>query len=96
MIKFSGECKQCGYCCKYIIAPFLTSESTHEWLTARGWKLIIPGDQWSCYRLKHRCPNLNGDNSCVINDHKPVVCKSYPHHLPDARFLGKCKGYKCA
>jgi Fe-S-cluster containining protein len=94
MIHVTGECVQCGYCCQNMAVPFDNAPDIAEWLIARGWKKVLAGERFTVYKLKHRCPHLDGANGCKVHNRKPAVCRNYPHNLVDARLLGKCKGYK--
>ena len=71
-------CKRCANCCRYHIFEPWQFKHDMEWLKARqGWmhgKLaVVP--TLTCQYLK--------GNDCMINDHKPPFCKSYPGKKED-------------
>lgn len=76
-----SSCKKCGECCNDI--PLYPSElemfkyilkAENRWEPSR----INFNPERRLYKLKGKCPFLNGENRCMIYSFRPIICKAYP------------------
>ena len=88
----TGNCKQCGNCCRdFIIDVQIASVTDFEFTDYLHWINCHKNVQASVknfkdrsveFKINNQCKYLedNGDGtfSCTIQDKKPEICKRYP------------------
>jgi len=86
--KLQGECNQCGKCCTLDIMwigfdPSKPNEKRDriEWADARGYSVVQSGVGIIQANVNHRCPNLEENNTCKIQENKPRDCTAYPDNI---------------
>jgi Fe-S-cluster containining protein len=79
----SNICVSCQLCCKsvglYSASPY--TEENKEFYEARGAEVTkrnIDDFEYMFLSFNFPCPNLDPVKGCLIYDHRPAVCKTYP------------------
>lgn len=82
-----NDCIRCGYCCKEVeikVADLLFPEvfldkKGLEFYKARGFENLVKTN--GMIRMMLRCPNLEGDDICLLHDkNKPAYCQNWDCH----------------
>lgn len=82
-----NDCIRCGYCCKEVeikVADLLFPEvfldaKGLEFYKIRGFENLVKTN--SMIRMTMRCPNLEGDDICLLHDKdKPEYCQKWDCH----------------
>ncbi len=84
------KCIECGYCC-YTAASFPISKADIK-RSPEIEKYSIEGEVWYDPETKEMiiCP-FYSEESCLIYDKRPQVCRDYPRSREQALFT-ECKG----
>jgi len=75
----TGQCNQCGNCCK--VAGYITEPTAEliEWTNARGIGLYEAADGYVQVAFPSVCSHLRDGTACDLHgDHKPTICKDFP------------------
>lgn len=64
----------CGECCKILPIVAVPTKESIEYYLARG---IVWDRAQGFFLINQRCQHLTEDNKCMIQDHKPEVCRKY-------------------
>ena len=96
------KCKKCGKCCEVYRGTLEANNNDIKRWRKEGRDDILErvlfmsgedewGDLWACDDGSDfgRCPFLNKDNTCAIQDTKPEVCANYTcehEHNMDERY----------
>lgn len=90
--KRTGECRQCGRCCKVTRFAVVLDNAVRQhgsiedlkiYFSYRGIRVINVDEKNNrlYYEMNVPCDKLNPDNKCSIHDQKelrPFICEKYP------------------
>ena len=77
-------CKECGICCKSCNITFKENPDT-DWiafLEVRG-TTRVEVDGGFIFLNRDKCPQLNDNGDCNIQETKPQYCIDFPFNLPE-------------
>jgi Fe-S-cluster containining protein len=86
------NCKKCGHCCKHLLTInefhqlgiYLEPDEIHlfpqEYIKPLFIEIDSKGNKnIKAYQLdRMQCPNLSINNTCLIYDKRPKICRGYP------------------
>lgn len=82
--KASEICVNCQECCKtvgvYSIYPY--DKEVIEFYETRGAKVhkkSIGTEEITFIEFDLKCPHLDTEKGCLIYDHRPAVCRTFPN-----------------
>ncbi len=81
-----NQCGLCdGQCCRYFALPLDTPEDRDDYDDIRWYlchedvTVFVEDGDWYV-NVKNSCRNLSKEDSkCSIYNHRPTVCRGYPH-----------------
>ncbi len=89
-MKRTGECNQCGECCRYGGYFQLRNPGLLEWADARGFNVTEFPNGKARVLIPNICPHLTHDGCDLHGTSKPEVCREFPsrpeHLLPGCGF----------
>lgn len=87
IIKYGGECKKCGICCRsiylYYNGEIITDEHQFEELCIKKpatFKMWEPFRKWDD-TLSFCCSRISDNNTCSKYEERPAICREYPNIL---------------
>ena len=86
--KIRGNCKMCGRCCKSLILTYKNKVVTSieqynkllKWDYSTYERFVLDKEQNEGTPLRFSCKYQSDDNSCLVHQTRPDICRTYPHH----------------
>ncbi len=98
MLERTGECNQCGECCKVVnitavrditLRQHGNMEELKRYLGYRGIQVVGDDEEKNLlfYSINIPCSQLGPDNECRVHDkpEKPLICHRYPWAKDDIK-----------